>query len=173
VLRHENAHATFFEIGEQIPGRSELLKRMLFDGNEIGNHTTHHVTLPGEAEIADTQRLIQGATGFRPCLLRPPGGELDSGVLAAAADLDLTTVTWDVDPRDWSNPGAGAIRAAVTGAVQPGSIVDMHDGGGDRSQTLAALPAIIRELHHRGYRLVTVTELLGGEMIFPGPGEQP
>ena len=114
--------------------------------------------------MRETNQLVRRATGFEPCLFRPPGGHVDAAVVAAASSESLTTVTWDVDPRDWTDPGAAAIRSRVTEAVRPGSIVALHDGGGDRSQTLAALPGIIRDLHRRGYKLVTVTTLLGGEM---------
>ena len=78
----------------------------------------------------------------------------------------MRTVNWNVDPSDWSNPGSGAVYSRVVDAVEPGAIVIMHDGGGDRSDTLAALPAIIRTLHGRGYRLVTVSNLLGNRLIY-------
>ena len=72
----------------------------------------------------------------------------------------MTTVLWNVDPRDWSTPGSSAIYSRVVSAARPGAIVVMHDGGGDRSQTVAALPRIIKTLHGRGYHLVTVSKLL-------------
>ena len=78
----------------------------------------------------------------------------------------MRTITWDVDPTDWSTPGTGAIYSRVVDAAQPGSIILMHDGGGDRSETLAALPAIIDTLRARGYRFETVTELLGYRLIY-------
>jgi peptidoglycan/xylan/chitin deacetylase (PgdA/CDA1 family) len=80
----------------------------------------------------------------------------------------MTTIGWDVDPRDWANPGTGAIVSSVLGSVRPGSIVVMHDGGGSRSQTLNALPPILRELRRRGYRAVTVTRLLGHRFTYQG-----
>jgi peptidoglycan/xylan/chitin deacetylase (PgdA/CDA1 family) len=166
TLHRLNAHATFFEIGQEVPGNSEVMKRLLADGNEIGNHTTHHTIGASEGDLAETQRLIEKATGFRPCMFRPPDGALSSGLVASADDLGMTTVVWDVDPRDWATPGAGAIRARVVGAVRPGSIVVMHDGGGNRSGTLAALPKIVHDLRHRGYRLATVSQLLGSEMVY-------
>ena len=77
----------------------------------------------------------------------------------------MTTVGWDVDPQDWRTPGVGAIRSRVVSAVQPGSIVLLHDGGGNRSQTVAAVPGIVRELRSRGYTFATVTEILGEHRI--------
>ena len=168
-LKHLKIHATFFEIGEQVPGNANVMKKILATGNEIGNHTMHHIPNAGYSEIHDTQRAIKNATGFTPCVFRPPDGVFNGGTVAAARSLDLTTVVWDVDPRDWSTPGTDAIKGNVVGNVKPGSIVVMHDGGGPRSQTLAALPGIVAALRHRGYAFVTVSELLGNKMIYPVP----
>jgi peptidoglycan/xylan/chitin deacetylase (PgdA/CDA1 family) len=166
VLRRERVPGTFFEVGQEIGGRESTLRRILREGDEIGNHTTHHTEYPGYASIAPTTSLIEAATHFRPCLFRPPGGAVDSSVIAAAAADGLRTITWDVDPVDWSTPGSAAVYSRVVGAVQPGSIVLMHDGGGDRSGTLAALPQIIDTLRARGYRFATVTGLLGERMLY-------
>ncbi len=170
VLDRMNASATFFVVGEEVRGRSRVMRRLLAEGNELGNHTTHH-SFRGAADLKRTQRLIENATGFRPCLFRPPGGHVSRHVVNTANDLEMTTVKWDVDPRDWSTPGADTIRARVLGAARPGSIAVLHDGGGNRSGTLAALPGIIHRLRARGYELVTATEILGGEMVYPSAGE--
>jgi peptidoglycan/xylan/chitin deacetylase (PgdA/CDA1 family) len=82
----------------------------------------------------------------------------------------MSTVIWDVDPRDWSTPGTSAIYSRVVGATRPGSIILMHDGGGNRSQTVAALPHIISTLRGRGYKMVTVSKLLGQRTVW---GEAP
>jgi len=166
VLRDKHVHGTFFEVGQEIPGRESTLRRILGEGNEIGNHTTHHTEHPGYADIAPTSALIQSATRFEPCLFRPPGGAVNSSVLSAAGEDGLRTITWDVDPGDWMNPGSGAVYSRIVGATQPGSIILMHDGGGDRSDTLAALPGIIDTLRARGYRFATVSELLGQRLIY-------
>jgi peptidoglycan/xylan/chitin deacetylase (PgdA/CDA1 family) len=166
VLRREHVPGTFFEVGQEIGGRDATLRRIMREGDEIGNHTTHHTEYPGYANIAPTTSLIEAVTHFRPCLFRPPGGAVDSSVIAAAGADGLRTITWDVDPVDWSTPGSAAVYSRVVGAVQPGSIVLMHDGGGDRSGTLAALPQIIDTLRARGYRFATVTGLLGERMLY-------
>jgi peptidoglycan/xylan/chitin deacetylase (PgdA/CDA1 family) len=78
----------------------------------------------------------------------------------------MRTINWDVDPMDWTAPGSAAVYSRVVGAAQPGSIILMHDGGGDRSGTLAALPSIIDTLRARGYRFATVSQLLGDKLIY-------
>jgi peptidoglycan-N-acetylglucosamine deacetylase len=168
VLKREHARATFFEIGEQVPGLASTSRAVLGSGDELGNHSLHHESHPSGASMSETNRRIKAATGFEPCLFRPPGGAFDSRVVADAHHLGMTTVIWDVDPRDWSRPGRGAIYSRVVGATRPGSIVIMHDGGGNRSETVAALPRIIHTLRGRGYSFVTLTKLLHGRVIW-GP----
>jgi peptidoglycan/xylan/chitin deacetylase (PgdA/CDA1 family) len=80
--------------------------------------------------------------------------------------MGFTTIQWDVDPRDWARPGTDAIYGTVVGNVHPGSIVLQHDGGGDRSETLAAVPREIDTLRHQGYKFVTVTQMLGYRLIY-------
>jgi peptidoglycan/xylan/chitin deacetylase (PgdA/CDA1 family) len=166
VLREKHVPGTFFEIGQEMAGRESTMRQILLEGNEIGNHTMHHTEFPGYADIAPVTTLIESITHFRPCLLRPPGGAVDSSVIAAAAENGLRTITWDVDPADWTTPGSAAVYSRVVGAAQAGSIILMHDGGGDRRGTLAALPAIIDTLRARGYGFATVTGLLGQRMIY-------
>jgi peptidoglycan-N-acetylglucosamine deacetylase len=166
VLREKDVPGTFFEVGQVMPGREETMRAILAAGGELGDHTMGHVEYPGHEQIAGAAQRIEAYTHFRPCLFRPPGGGVDAGVIATAGSLGMRTVNWDVDPRDWSTPGTGAIYANVVGHTRPGSIVLMHDGGGPRGETLAALPRIIDTLRARGYRFATVTELLGGRMLY-------
>ncbi|MFL5833387.1 MAG: polysaccharide deacetylase family protein [Solirubrobacterales bacterium] len=166
VLREKDVQATFFEVGQVMPGREDVMREILAQGSELADHTMDHVELPGYSQIAGAAARIRAYTHFQPCLFRPPGGAVDDGVVATAGSFGMRTVNWDVDPRDWSNPGVGAIYANVVGHVRPGSIVVMHDGGGPRSETLAALPQIIDTLRGRGYRFATVTELLGGRILY-------
>jgi peptidoglycan-N-acetylglucosamine deacetylase len=166
VLHDKHAHGTFFEIGQEMSGRTVTMGRILREGDEIGNHTLHHDFYPGYWNLAATDALIRSTTHFEPCLFRPPGGAVDSVVVAAAGRAGLQTILWDVDPTDWANPGSAAVYSRVVGAARPGSIILMHDGGGDRSGTLAALPRIIETLRVRGYRFATVSQLLGHRMIY-------
>jgi peptidoglycan/xylan/chitin deacetylase (PgdA/CDA1 family) len=161
ILTHFHVHSTFFEIGDNVVNYPRFSRAVLEQGSELGDHSLHHESYPGTASMRETNRRILAATGFTPCLFRPPGGAENSAVVSSARSLGMSTVIWDVDPQDWSRPGTGAIESRVLGSAHGGSIVLMHDGGGDRSQTVAALPTIIRTLKHRGYRLVTVSSLLG------------
>ncbi len=166
VLDEKGVDGTFFEIGQEMAGHEETMRRILAAGSELGDHTMNHVEYPDYAQIAGAASAIEAYTHFKPCLFRPPGGGVDAGVLASAGSLGMRTITWDVDPADWTNPGSGAVYSRVVGAAQPGSIVLMHDGGGDRGGTLAALPAIIDTLRARGYGFATVSQLLGRKLIY-------
>jgi peptidoglycan/xylan/chitin deacetylase (PgdA/CDA1 family) len=165
ILNRLHAPATFFVIGRHVDGRQALLGEILESGDEIGNHSYHHPPYPGYGELASTERSIEAATGFRPCLFRPPYGLVDGGVESSARRLGLELVLWDVESRDDKHPGAGAIRSTVLRETRPGSIVLMHDGG-HHPQTVRALPGIIRGLRARGYGFATVTSLLGGRMLY-------
>lgn len=164
VLNRYGAHATFFEIGRQVGALASTSRAVIRSGDVIGDHTWSHPVLTVAnvaSQIAPTQRAIRAATGFTPCLLRPPYGIAPPRVVAIARSLGLNTIQWDVDPADWSRPGVSVIVQRVLSAVHPGAIVIMHDGGGLRDQTVAALQTIVPTLIQRGYRLVTVPQLLG------------
>jgi peptidoglycan/xylan/chitin deacetylase (PgdA/CDA1 family) len=166
VLGEKRVPATFFEIGVEMPGREATMRRILRAGDEIGDHTMTHAEYPGNGEISGAAERIAAATHFRPCLFRPPGGAVDSAVVATACSLGMRTITWDVDPADWSGPGSSTIYSRIVDTTQPGSIILMHDGGGSRSETLAALPRVIDTLRARGYSFATVTGLLGGRLLY-------
>jgi len=175
LLEHENAAATFFEIGEQIGEYGEggaIERRMLADGDMIGDHTWSHIDVAAAGAIARAQiedaaaAVRNAAAGFEPCLFRAPDGAVSPALIAQARSLGFTTIQWNIDPRDWTRPGVRAIETDVLDDARPGGIVEMHDGGGDRSETLAALPDIISTLRARGYRFVTVTQLLGERLIY-------
>ena len=166
VLHGKGVHGTFFEIGQEMPGREEVMRQILAEGNELGDHTMNHVEYPGYDQIAGAAARIAAYTHFRPCLFRPPGGGVNSSVVATAGGLGMRTVNWDVDPRDWSLPGTQAIYANVVSHARNGSILLMHDGGGPRGETLAALPRIIDTLRARGFGFATVSELLGYRILY-------
>jgi peptidoglycan/xylan/chitin deacetylase (PgdA/CDA1 family) len=171
-LEREHVPATFFQVGVHIgPYGSAVDRRMLADGDMIGDHTWSHVDVAGDgpfaaAQISETATAIRNLTGFTPCLFRAPGGTVSNALISEARRMGFTTIQWDVDPRDWARPGTAAIYDNVVTHAQNGSIIIQHDGGGDRSETLAALPHEIDTLRGRGFRFVTVTQLLGQQLIY-------
>lgn len=171
MLRAEHVVATFFMIGDQLSARyRRLLHEELRDGDALGDHSWSHpdLALSGEVfgQLDAAKRTISRLSGYTPCVFRPPYGAYDRAVVQTARSLGLATIVWDVDPRDWALPGTRAIEARVLAQARPGSIVLSHDGGGPRGQTLAAYPGIIAGLRRRGYRFVTVPQLLGYRTIY-------
>ena len=171
VLERARVHATFFLIGRQVAGYAAFPRRALADGDMVGDHTWSHPNVSGggafaSAQITSTANAIQRATGFRPCLFRAPYGAVSSSLTGLARGLGFTTIQWDVDPQDWARPGSGAIYARVVSHVRNGSIVLMHDGGGPRGETVAALPGIIAALKARGYAFATVDQLTGARLRY-------
>jgi peptidoglycan-N-acetylglucosamine deacetylase len=171
LLRYR-AGATFFVIGDRINGHAALLQAMVEHGMELGNHSyTHPRGLATEGERASLElqaanAAIQQASGFRPCLFRPPYGVLTPDLVQRAKVAGLTATKWTVDPADWTHPGAGAIRERVLAAARPGSIVVLHDNFETRGETLQALPSILEGLQARGLHMVTISELLGDKLIW-------
>jgi peptidoglycan-N-acetylglucosamine deacetylase len=166
MLERSHAQATFFMIGEQVSAvYRNVLLRELRNGDVLGDHTFTHPDLlvsgGVRAQLQKTIAAIRGLTGYAPCVFRPPYGDYDQSVVQSARSLGLATVLWNVDPGDYTLPGVGAIEQRVLSQVKPGSIIISHDGGGPRGQTLAAYPAIIAALRARGYRVVTIPQLLG------------
>jgi peptidoglycan/xylan/chitin deacetylase (PgdA/CDA1 family) len=176
VLERLHAPATFFEIGRQIPEydpHGTIERQMLADGDMIGDHTwSHPLDLVGLSRAAQRSQLslaaaaIRKATGFEPCLFRSPGGGVDAELLQLARSMGFATIRWDVDPRDWALPGVGAIVDNVVANAHNGAIVEEHFGGGPRYETLDALPAEIAALRARGYKLVTLTQMLGYKLVY-------
>ncbi len=171
MLKANGAVATFFMIGEQVTSTyRSTLREELSDGDALGDHTYTHpdlVTAGGvQSQLQRTIEAIRALSGYTPCVFRPPYGDYDNSVLSTAASLGLATIMWEVDPSDYTLPGVAAIEQRVLAQVKPGAIVLSHDGGGPREETLAAYPYIIRALRARGYRFVTVPELLGFRTIY-------
>jgi peptidoglycan/xylan/chitin deacetylase (PgdA/CDA1 family) len=166
TLKRLKVHATFFMIGQQVSGKRAVLRRMISDGHELGNHSWNHANLGGGGgaatqQITTTNRAIERASGFRPCLMRPPYGSTGGDLVSRVRAQHMTSILWNVDPLDWRLPGTGSIVNTIRGQTKGGSIILEHDGGGPRSQTLAAIPQYVRTLKARGYEFVTVSELLG------------
>jgi peptidoglycan/xylan/chitin deacetylase (PgdA/CDA1 family) len=157
LLAEYHARATFFEIGENVAKNPATTRRVHQRGQSVQNHTWSHPDLRKvsskvfRAQVLDTDRVIRAQTGVTPTCLRPPYGAVDATVRSRAAALHKSIKLWTVDPRDWSRPGTSTIVHRVLDNVRPGSVVLMHDGGGIRNQTVAALRQILRTLKARGY----------------------
>ncbi|NMG22353.1 polysaccharide deacetylase family protein [Brasilonema bromeliae] len=165
ILKKNNIKATFFVVGQMLKTYPELGKRIVAEGHVIGNHTWHHwyhYFNPQAAayEIDSTTDLIYQITGARTTLFRPPGGIMHNGVAAYAKNRNYTLVMWSADSVDYSRPALPKLIRNVMRNSKPGGIVLMHDGGGNRSRTVQALPEIISNFRKQGYRFVTVPELL-------------
>ena len=193
ILKDKAARASFFIVGSEANASPSLVRRMLAEGHDVGNHTFTHpnlATAPAEVlkvELNATQRLFQALTGRAMRLFRPPylgdahaNDENALRVLRQAQDLGYITVGLKVDPDDWQQPKANEIVARVLAAVSDpnpdnrGRIVLLHDAGGDRHETVAALPVLIDALRAKGFELVPVSELAGltpDEAMPPFPGE--
>ena len=175
VLKARGLKATFFLIGRNVENHPDLVRRIIAEGHEIGNHTYTHGNLAEmpewrqRLELGSTQRLIETETGRSTTLFRPPynadATPTDISELAPLAfaerELGYTVVLERIDPQDWARPGADVIVQRVKEQRRDGSIILLHDAGGDRSQTLAALPRILDWLAERGDSVVPMSELLG------------
>lgn len=166
ILRQYRINATFFCMGSLVKRHADLVQQEDGAGHWVGNHSWSHPYLPFLAsskilwQLATTSETIQKAIGRWPIFFRPPYGAYDAKVLTQANRLGLTIVMWNVDPEDWSMPGSNAIISRVLRRAGNGSIILMHDGGGNRAQTVQALPIIIESLLRRGFTFVTLQQMV-------------
>jgi peptidoglycan/xylan/chitin deacetylase (PgdA/CDA1 family) len=175
ILDRYDALATFFCIGMQAMAYPQLVGEIAAHGHAIGNHTWSHPFLLdlGTHEFSEqldrTNEAIDAATGRTPTFFRPPYGARTPEIIQQVTASGMAFTLWDVDPRDWSMPGADRIAEAVREQARHGSIILLHDGGGDRSQTVSALPRMLDNLLDCGYRLTTMDQLSGfGSHASPG-----
>jgi len=193
VLKEKNVPACFFVIGEEAAKSPGILRREYAEGHSIGNHTYTHPVLDDTSptklrwELNITQRLIESTLGVKSILFRPPYGidhqpeyAEEVAQLPIAQDMGYLIVGQKIDPHDWRQPYGKQVPAQeiiddVVRQAGTGNIILFHDGGGDRSQTLAALPKIIDELRARGYEFVSVPELVNktrAEVMVPLSGKE-
>ncbi|WP_254068987.1 bifunctional polysaccharide deacetylase/glycosyltransferase family 2 protein [Streptomyces sp. TM32] len=174
ALRRNHVHATFFVVGTQVVAHPELVRRIVAEGHQIGIHTFTHPDLARLApwqrslELRETQLAVAGAAGVTTALLRPPYSarndaldDADWSVLKQADRAGYVTALTTQDAEDWQRPGADRIVARATPHGHAGQLVLMHDGGGDRSQTVAALNTLIPRLKMHGFRFATVGASVG------------
>jgi peptidoglycan/xylan/chitin deacetylase (PgdA/CDA1 family) len=159
VLSQYDASATFFVLGKLAQAFPELIEAEVAAGHSVANHTFDHHTLDGIgregffSEILETEKILGDKA--TKCL-RPPYGATDGYTRAYAEELGYSLVLWDIDTEDWRRPGPESIESAIVTGAYPGAIVLMHDGGGDRSETVQALRAALAELKAQGYSFRTV-----------------
>ena len=164
ILAQHHIHATFFVIGENVVKHPEILQRAVREGHEIGNHSWSH---PAFAKMSDarvrtelqkTDDAIRDAIGGRPVLMRPPYGSITARQKQwINAEFGYRIILWDVDPLDWKRPGPAVITSRIVKETRPGSIIlshDIHPG------TIKAMPETFDELQARGFKFVTVSELI-------------
>ncbi|AVH62549.1 MULTISPECIES: polysaccharide deacetylase family protein [unclassified Nostoc] len=166
ILKQNDVKVTFFWVGQALQANPDLAKQVVAEGHAIGNHTWHHWyrrmdEATAKSEIDRTSDLIYKTTGVKTALFRPPGGFLNNGLAAYAKSQKDAVIMWSLTSAD-TDPHAKpqAFVNNVLKGAKPGSIVLMHDGGGDRHRTVEALPQIISGLKKQGYRFVTIPELL-------------
>jgi peptidoglycan/xylan/chitin deacetylase (PgdA/CDA1 family) len=175
ILAAHHIKATFFVIGENVAEHPEIVARAAREGHEIGNHSWSH---PNFAKMSDasvrsqlqrTDDAIKSATGARPTLLRPPYGSITTREKRWIHDqFGYQIILWDVDPYDWKRPGPSVVRSRILKETRPGSIVlshDIHPG------TIEAMPSTLDALEAKGFKFVTVSELI--RMAVPHPSHAP
>jgi peptidoglycan/xylan/chitin deacetylase (PgdA/CDA1 family) len=165
VLARMHARATFFVVGRQAKDYPDAVRREIAAGMEVGSHSYSHPYQPPfdrqpheviRHEVA-WSRGVLARLGHAPTIFRPPGGAFSPYVIETAGSYGQRIVLWSVDPTDWqAGTSARQIVRRVLGAIRPGSIVVLHDGGGERTATIAALPKIIRGIRKRGLKIVPI-----------------
>lgn len=165
ILKKNNIKATFFMIGQNVKNFPHLAKAVVAEGHAVANHTWshsyHNLNEAGAArEIDRTAAIIYETTGVKTALFRPPGGYLNNGLVAYARKKNYAVAMWSSDSMDYRRPSVPVfIKSALKGATSGGMVL-MHDGGGNRTHTVQALPQLIIEYQKRGYKFVTVPELM-------------
>jgi peptidoglycan-N-acetylglucosamine deacetylase len=165
ILKKNNIPGTFFVVGQNVKNYPDLTRRIVAEGHSIANHTWHHwyhhMNAQAAAyEVANTTDIIFKTTGVKSGLFRPPGGIMTNGVASYARNNKYAIIMWSSDSIDYSRPAVPRLINNIFKSAKPGGIVLMHDGGGDRTHTVQALPEIISRFRKQGYKFVTVPELL-------------
>jgi peptidoglycan-N-acetylglucosamine deacetylase len=164
ILAQRKMKATFFVLGENAERYPEILKRAVAEGHEIGNHTWSHPNLATSSEdtvrsqLQRTDDLIRQIIGFRPRIMRPPYGALTSKQRQWVHEqFGYDVILWEVDPLDWKEPGPAIVARRIISQTKPGFIILSHD---IHAQTIAAMPQTFDALLAKGFKFVTVSELL-------------
>lgn len=160
VLKRHRVKATFCVLGDKVVQHPKTARRIRKEGHRLCNHTRNHPDMArlsskaARKQVLIAQWQIRKVTGVTPTTFRFPYGSSNKRVRAVVRSCQLRSLGWDVDTRDWERPSAKRITARIVGNVRPGSVVLMHDGGGNRSTTVASLDSTIRQLKRKGYTFV-------------------
>lgn len=173
ILAQYGAKATFFQLGNNIREYPDLAKAVADAGMQVASHSDTHPELTKldaaalRKELGDSLDSLKDATGVSTTIFRPPYGAFKESTWLNSGGLVSASVLWNQDSEDWRRPGVDAIVANSLRGITNGSIILMHDGGGDRSQDVQALPTIISSLQSQGYTLVTLNELMAADSSIP------
>ena len=163
LLKKYNAKGTFFMVGKAVAGNEEIIKQVVAEGHQIGNHSWSHPLLTkisleqAKSQINDTTEALKKASGQDVHIMRPPYGGINATIQAA---VDQSFILWDVDTLDWKNRNTASIMKEVRKA-RPGSIILMHDV---HQTSINALPLVLQYLTEQGFELVTIDELMGDQL---------
>lgn len=169
LLKKYKAKSTFFVIGSLVEKYPSIVQRQVREGHELANHSFSHPIFTKRIsigkmnqEIKETENSIFAVTGQVPSLFRPPGGYYDESIIHTSNKAGYLVVmwSWHQDTRDWTNPGVDNIVKKVVNNARNGDIVLFHDHISGRSQTIAALKRILPELQKKGFKCITVSEML-------------
>lgn len=170
ILKKYNVKATFFVVGQKVGWNPEIVKREFEEGHEIGNHTFSHINVCHRSyneiytEINNTQDAIKKVIGKEPEIFRPPYRAINKEMCSIVKEKNMNIILWsNLDPRDWSNPGVYYIVNIIMNKVQNGNIILLHDYNNARkttSQTIQALDIVIPKLKEKGYKFVTISQLV-------------
>lgn len=168
ILKQRNIKATFYVLGKNAQAYPHIIRRMLAEGHEIGNHTWDHPSLSKISELKAREQMTRSAraitsmTGYHMRTMRPPYGATNQYIKEwMHRDYGYPTIMWTVDPNDWQRPGASVVTSRILAATRPGAIIlahDIHPG------TIDAMPGTFDGLLSRGFKFVTVSQLLNMEM---------
>jgi len=171
ILQRYGIKATFFDVGYLVADYPNIVRQEYHQGNIVANHSWSHPVLTSfsaqgiQSQLTSTTNIIQTTIGVRPTFFRPPYGAMNNQVLAQARNLHYTTVMWDGSAEDWDLPGVYTIVNKTLYYARDGAILLLHDGGGNRAETVAALPIIISTLKGRGFKFVTIQQLVDDLVI--------
>ncbi|MFI6927289.1 polysaccharide deacetylase family protein [Nonomuraea spiralis] len=171
TLKKYDAKATFFLEGQYVNSRPAFVKRMVAEGHEVGNHSYKHPDFTKidagviRSEIKKTQDAVKKASGVEPKLLRPPYGLADIQVSDVATEFGMPMVLWTAGSHDWDTKNEEAIKKKVLEVAERDGIILMHDWV---KQTVDGMPSIIKSLQAKGYRLVTVSDVIKRQNLQPG-----